>query len=149
MKKNIVLFLLLPLISLFAQGKQDLGKYYNEKEEKIILNIIDSQAKAWNEGSLEGYMDAFWRSESLRMVSKAGVQYGWDTTMKMYKESIKSKEDMGTLWLKAVKLDFLNKDVVFIIGRWEVDQKEKTGGHFVQLWKKIKGKWVITTDYTS
>ncbi len=148
MKKILMLVLVFPVL-LFSQNKNNLGKYYSEKEEKEILKVVDNQVKAWNDGNVEGYMEGFWHSDSLRMVTRAGIQYGWDLTLKMYKDSFKGKEAMGTLRLRVVKLDFLNKDAVFVISKWEVDQKEKMGGHLVQLWKKIKGKWVITTDYTT
>ena len=148
MKKYIILILITFYVSSFAQNKKNLGIYYSAKEEKEILNVMDNQVKEWNAGSLEGYMSGFWNSDSLRMVSKVGIQYGWNLTLDMYKRSIKSKDQMGTLHLRAEALDFLNKNVVFIIGRWEVENKEKVGGHYTQIWKKLNGKWVITVDHT-
>jgi hypothetical protein len=148
MNKYLVLILLIVSLSAFAQNKKNLGKYYSAKEEKEILNVMDNQVREWNAGSLEGYMSGFWKSDSLRMVSKVGIQYGWNLTLDMYKKSIKSKEQMGTLHLRAEALDFLNKNVVFVIGRWEVENKEKVGGHYTQIWKKLNGKWVITVDHT-
>jgi hypothetical protein len=148
MNKYMVLILLIVSLSTFAQNKKNLGKYYSAKEEKEILSVMDNQVKEWNAGSLEGYMSGFWKSDSLRMVSKVGIQYGWNLTLDMYKKSIKSKEAMGKLQLKAEVLDFLNKDIVFIIGRWGVEAKESAGGHYTQIWRKLNGKWVITVDHT-
>ncbi|PKL84252.1 MAG: DUF4440 domain-containing protein [Ignavibacteriae bacterium HGW-Ignavibacteriae-3] len=149
MKKHFLVLLLFVFTASFAQNKNNFKKYYSEKDELEIINVIDRQVKSWNEGNIEGYMAGYWNSDSLRMVSKAGIQYGWDLTLDMYKRNFSGKEAMGALRLKAIKLDFINKDVAFVIGKWEVDSNSVVGGHFVQLWEKIKGKWVITTDYTS
>lgn len=149
MKTYITLIIFLLVITGFAQSKKNLGPYYSEKEEKEILKVMEDQAKAWNKGSIEGYMKGYWNSDSLRFVAGPGIQFGWKLTLDMYKRNFKSKEDMGSLRLKAEALDFLNKNVAFMIGKWEVDAKNKIGGHFTQIWKKIKGKWLITVDHTS
>lgn len=149
MKINFAFVILLLTLTVFAQNKKNLGPYYSEKEEKEILKVMENQVKAWNDGSMEGYMQGYWKSDSLRFVAKVGVQYGWNLTLDMYKKSFTNKEDMGKLSLKAVALDFLNKNVVFIIGRWQVEGKKNASGHYTQIWKKIKGKWLITVDHTS
>ena len=149
MKINITFVILLLALTVSAQNKNNLGPYYSEKEEKEILKVMENQVKAWNEGSVEGYMQGYWKSDSLRFIASLGIQYGWNLTFDMYNKSFKSKEEMGTLRLKAVALDFINKNCAFMIGKWEVDRKDKIGGHFTQIWKKIKGKWLITVDHTS
>jgi len=148
MKIYCTLIIFLLTLTCFAQ-KKNLGPYYSEKEEKEILKVMENQTKAWNQGSIEGYMQGFWHSDSLRFVAKIGVQYGWNLALDMYKKSYNSQEGMGKLQLKAVALEFINKNVVFMIGRWQVESKNNAGGHYTQIWKKINGKWVITTDHTS
>ncbi|MFA5805802.1 MAG: nuclear transport factor 2 family protein [Melioribacteraceae bacterium] len=149
MKINITIIILLLALTASAQNKKNIGPYYSEKEEKEILKVMENQAKAWNKGSVEGYMHGYWKSDSLRFVAKIGVQYGWNMTFDMYKKNYNSKEEMGSLSLKAVALEFMNKNVVFMIGRWQIEGKKSVGGHYTQIWKKINGKWVITVDHTS
>lgn len=149
MKIYITLIILLLTVTIIAQNKKDLGPYYSAKDEKEILKVMDNQVKAWNNGNMEGYMYGYWNSDSLRFVAKAGVQYGWNLTLDMYKKNYNDKEGMGKLSLKAEALEFMNKNVVFMIGRWQVEGKKNAGGHYTQIWKKIKGKWLITVDHTS
>lgn len=149
MKINIILIVFLLTFAGFAQNKKNLDSYYSEKDEKEILKVMDNQMKSWNEGNIEGYMNGYWKSDSLRFVAKVGVQYGWNLTLDMYKKNYDTKEGMGKLSLKAVALEFLNKNVVFMIGRWQVEGKKNVGGHYTQIWRKIKGKWLITVDHTS
>lgn len=149
MKINIIIIIFLLTLSITAQNKKNLSPYYSEKDEEEILKVMDNQIKSWNEGNIEGYMQGYWKSDSLRFVANIGVQYGWNLTLDMYKKNYDTKEGMGKLSLKAVALEFLNKDVVFMIGRWQVEGKKNAGGHYTQIWRKIKGKWLITVDHTS
>ena len=55
------------------------------------------------------------------------------------------------------KLTFTLKDKVrlsrksaMIIGKWELEREsDHPNGHFMLVWKKVKGKWVIIADHTS
>ena len=149
MKKELIfIFLLFSIVSI-AQDIKKLGPYYSAKEEREILNVIENQAKAWNNGSLEGYMEGYWKSDSTRFMRKNGISYGWNETFESYKKGYPDKETMGTLTFKVISLEKLNGNSAFMIGKWDLDRKEKVGGYFSLIWKKINGKWLITTDHTS
>lgn len=146
MKKYIPILLIFFALTLSAQISK---KTWQQIAEKEIVEVMENQKKAWNEGSIEGYMEGYWKSDSLRFVGKTAIQYGWNLTLDMYKKSFPGKDAMGTLKLKAVSLDFYSKSAAFMIGRWEIDRKDKVGGYFTLIWQKINGKWVITTDHTT
>jgi hypothetical protein len=52
-----------------------------------IRAVLDAQVQAWNRGDIEGFMDGYWRSDSLLFTSGGQVERGWTTTLKKYKMS--------------------------------------------------------------
>jgi len=39
------------------------------QESKNIITVMDKQMAAWNRGDLEGFMQGYWKSDSLMFVS--------------------------------------------------------------------------------
>jgi hypothetical protein len=114
-----------------------------------ILKVLEDQRICWNNGDLAGYMEGYWKSDSTRFIGKSGVQYGWNATFESYKKGYPNKEAMGILTFKVISLEPINETSVLMIGKWDLDRKEKAGGHFSLIWKKVNGKWVIATDHSS
>ncbi|MHB8928988.1 MAG: YybH family protein [Melioribacteraceae bacterium] len=142
MKKYILLTALIFAVSLKAQ------KISND-DRAAILNVLEQQRICWNNGDLAGYMKGYWKSDSTRFIGKSGINYGWNATFESYKKGYPNKETMGTLIFKVISLESLNKNSVFMIGKWDLDRKEKAGGYFTLIWEKINGEWFITTDHSS
>ena len=64
-----IVFFLTTVIS--AQTPRD------EKAKNDIRAVMDAQAAAWNQGSVEGFMQGYWKSENLIFVSGDNVRRGW------------------------------------------------------------------------
>ncbi len=120
-------------------------------DKKQILNILDRQTKAWNEGKVVDFMNGYWESDSLMYIGKSGVTYGYNATLERYKKNYPDKTTMGTLKFDIIKVNFISKDTCFVVGKWHLIRPEKgdVGGHYTLLWRKIKGKWVIVADHSS
>jgi len=65
-----------------------------------IYNLMKQQEDAWNNGNIENFMNVYWKNDSLVFIGKSGINYGWDKTFSNYKNSYKTKEQMGTLEFK-------------------------------------------------
>ena len=65
-------------IQLFAQTKT----------EKQIISILKIQDEAWNNGDINGFMETYWKHDSLMFIGKSGVTYGWQNTLNNYKKVI-------------------------------------------------------------
>jgi len=117
---------------------------------KEIETLMKNQEKAWNNFDIEGFMQYYWNNDSLMFVGKT-VTYGWKQTFENYKKNYSSKELMGVLTFKNIKVDVLSKSNVAVVGKWQITRSDATqvGGHYSLLWKKINGKWVIVRDHTS
>ncbi len=115
-----------------------------------IALAMNEQENAWNEGDLEGFMEHYWKSDSLRFIGSRGLNYGWQTTLENYKESYPDREAMGTLTFSNKYMDMVAPDAAFIVGKWQLDRRSDTlSGHYSLLWRQIEGKWVIVADHSS
>lgn len=158
--KNVTFFIVaiiaLLLVSLYFNAKYFSMKedsatlLVSPKEAKQIHGVMDKQLEAWNKGDHEGFMQGYWKSDSLRFVSTRGVTNGWQNTLNMYKKSYDTKEKMGELiFHKDGIYNMSEKDKeVLLIGRWEVHKKDTAMGSFALLFKNINGEWKIIEDRT-
>ncbi|MDQ7816214.1 MAG: hypothetical protein RDU14_04260 [Melioribacteraceae bacterium] len=122
----------------------------SEADRKEILQSLEDQRIAWNDGSIEKYMNGYWNSDSLRFIGKRGVQYGWNSTFENYRKSYPSKEVMGRLTFEVISLEGTGGSSAFMIGKWKLDYTDKSvDGHFTLLYRKIKGKWLVVADHSS
>ncbi len=135
--------LLLSATHLLAQKKQ--------AWQEIQL-LLTAQEKAWNEGNIDLFMEGYWKSDSLKFVSKNGVTRGWKNTYERYLKSYPDRTTMGTLKFDIVHHEQIDRKVYFVIGKWYLKRSEvkgDVGGFFSLIFKKIKGKWLIIVDHTS
>jgi ketosteroid isomerase-like protein len=111
---------------------------------------MQMQQTAWNNGDIEGFMQGYWKSDSLTFVGKAAPVYGWQTTLDRYKKAYPDKSAMGTLTFTIIKVELLDADNAFMLGAWNLKrEKDAPGGYFTLWFRKINGKWKIVVDHTS
>jgi ketosteroid isomerase-like protein len=139
MKKLILLCSLLLITSFcFAQDRQ------------AIVKLMTDQQTAWSNGDIEGFMQGYWKSDSLMFIGKRGPAYGWQTTLNNYKKTYPDKAAMGKLTFRIDKVELLGKQDAFVMGAWSLArEKDNPGGYFTLWFRKIKGEWKIVCDHTS
>jgi ketosteroid isomerase-like protein len=145
MKKYVVLFILLFILPaiIFAQ------KNFEGEKEKII-KVLYAQRDAWNEGSIEKYMEGYWKSDSMKFIGKSGINYGWQKTLDNYKKGYPDKAAMGKLEFTVVEVNVVNGTNAFMIGKWKlIRAKDTPEGYFTLFWKKINGEWKVVADHSS
>lgn len=140
MKRSVLLFLLMitAAVTLKAQDKQ------------AIVKVMTTQQAAWNQGDIDGFMQGYWKSDSLLFVGKSAPTHGWQATLDNYKKSYPNKAAMGILTFDIMKVDLLDATNAFILGGWKLKrEKDAPGGYFTLWFRKIKGEWKIVVDHTS
>ena len=139
MKKLIsVCILILYSCFLFAQNKEAIAK------------VLDDQRLAWNNGDIDGYMQGYWKSDSLVFVGKDAPLYGWQNTIDRYKKSYPNKAAMGQLTFDIIQIKVLDGQNAFVLGGWRLKREKDTPGGYFTLWfRKIDGEWKIVCDHTS
>ena len=114
-----------------------------------VVKLMRQQEQSWNKGDIPGFMEHYWKNDSLKFIGSSGVTYGWKNTIERYQKAYPGKEDMGELRFTIIEATRLAKDAVYVIGKWELKKEKPAGGHFTLLWRKIDKRWVIVSDHTS
>jgi hypothetical protein len=120
------------------------------EKKKAILLVLQSQQQNWNKGVLDGFLEAYWKSDTLRMVSNRGVTYGWEKMKAGFLKNYPDSASMGRLDYDVIHVELIGETDALVTGKWlqKVEKKFK-GGYFTFLFRKLKGKWVIVADHTS
>jgi ketosteroid isomerase-like protein len=115
-----------------------------------IRKALAEQQEAWNRGDIPAFMEHYWQSDELQFIGGNGVTKGWQATLDNYYRRYPDRAAMGQLKFGIVSMEKLAPKAVFLVGTWDLKrEKDAPGGHFILIWKKIKGRWLITTDHTS
>jgi hypothetical protein len=114
-----------------------------------IKKVMDQQSVDWSEGNIDGFMEGYWKSDSLRFVGSRGITYGWDQTKANYKKGYPDKDAMGELKFDIHDIDVLSSEASLLLGSYTLFRtKDTLSGNFTLTWKKINDKWLITSDMT-
>lgn len=121
-----------------------------DSEVNRIKALMTVQVKAWNQGNITGFMETYWKSDSLLFIGKKGVTYGWQATLDNYKKTYPGKEGMGTLAFDLLEFKRIAADVYFVVGKWSLTRSiGDLSGHFSILLRQINGEWKIVADHSS
>ena len=114
------------------------------------MAVMDLQAKCWSRGDIDGFMDGYWKSDSLRFLGRRGLTKGWQTTLDNYKKSYPDKSAMGKLVFNYISFEPMNKKQMFVVGKWTLEREKDTlGGYYSLLWQKFDGEWKVIFDHTN
>lgn len=120
------------------------------EKKKAIIAVLQKQQEDWNRGDLKGFMNGYWNSDTLRLVTIRGVTYGWDKMLASYKKTFPDSASMGKLDYDVIHVELICETDVLVTGKWLLNMNKKfKGGYFTFLFRKLKGKWVIVADHTS
>ncbi|APQ18849.1 YybH family protein [Maribacter hydrothermalis] len=137
--------ILIVLCSLLSVSCTTKSNYETDKKE--ILNILDQQQIDWNNNDLEGFMQGYWKSDSLHFYSGAQLKSGWQTTLDSYRKGYPDKSYSGKLKFKIAKISAINNDAYYVMGEYHLTRKVgDANGTFMIVFKRIDGEWKIITD---
>lgn len=139
--KNVLL-----VLTLFVA----LQSFAQNSDEAKIRGVLAAQTKAWNRGDAEGFMQGYWKSDSLLFIGKSGVTHGWQKTLENYKKGYPDTAAMGKLAFDILSVKKLSPEYAFVIGKWMLKRSiGDLSGHYTLLFRKIKGQWMIVADHSS
>ncbi len=121
------------------------------QDKEAVVKVLDDQRIAWNKGDIEGFMQGYWKSDSLVFVGKNAPIYGWQSTLDRYKKTYPGKAGMGELTFDIIQVKVLDDTNAFVLGGWGLKLENGTapGGYFTLWFRKINGEWKIVCDHTS
>jgi len=125
-----------------ASGESDL------KEE--VSALIRQGESAWNQGSIEGYMETYWNSPNLRFASGGKVTYGWQETLDGYLKRYPDRAAMGRLVFRDLDIRVLSDDAALAFGTWRLEREhDQPHGLFTLQLRRLDEGWRIVHDHTS
>jgi ketosteroid isomerase-like protein len=133
-------------LALFASAAQATPT----QDRAAILRTIGRMETAWNRGDFKGYMAGFKRPDVI-FVSGGKFQKDWQGTLDHYvRDYGGSAERRGNLHFYNMRVDVLAPDAAMLIGQYRlVRGKRVTEGVNTRLFRKIRGKWLITVNHVS
>ncbi|RSK41071.1 YybH family protein [Hymenobacter perfusus] len=118
---------------------------------QAILQVLTTQTAAWNRGDVAGFMQGYWQNDSLVFIGKSGLTYGWQRTLDNYRRSYPDAAAMGQLDFSNLRIQPLSPEAAQVIGRWHLARPAAGDlqGHFLLVFRRINGQWVVVADHSS
>jgi len=140
MKKIFFLLCLATFSTAFSQS--------TEKEDKVaIQSVMALQEIAWSNNDLEGFMQGYWKSDSLKFYGSSGLTAGWQKTLDNYKKGYPTKEHSGTLTFKINDISKIEGNSYWVMGEYYLKRSVgDANGVFMIVFRKIEGEWKIVGD---
>lgn len=140
MKKILVLFCFISTLTTFAQSTE-------QDDKDAILAVLKAQRIAWSKHDLEGFMDGYWKSDSLKFYGANGITLGWENTFTRYEKAYPTPEHTGKLSYKINDITKISDDAYFVLGEYHLKREVgNADGIFMLVFKRIEGVWKIVAD---
>ena len=118
-----------------------------ETDKAEILKVLNLQEDTWNNHDLEGFMEGYWKSDSLKFYGSSGLTKGWENTLNNYKKGYPTKTESGTLNFVINDISKIENDNYWVMGEYHLKRDiGNADGVFIIIFKKINGEWKIIAD---
>ncbi|WP_400076410.1 YybH family protein [Winogradskyella sp. R77965] len=115
--------------------------------EAGIRLVMEQQETAWKNHDLEGFMQGYWKSDSLKFYGSNGLTKGWENTLANYKKGYPTKAESGKLNFVINDISKIEGDNYWVMGEYHLKrQVGDADGVFIIIFKKINGEWKIVAD---
>jgi ketosteroid isomerase-like protein len=137
------------LVSLFLVAACSAGRPTALRHD--ISRVLTTQTAAWNRGDVAGFMQGYWQSDSLVFIGKRGLTYGWQPTLDNYRRSYPDAAAMGQLTFSNLRITPVGAQAAHVVGRWHLTRPAAGDleGHFLLVFRRLAGRWVIVADHSS
>ena len=117
-------------------------------------NVLAAQKEAWNRGDIDGFMQGYARSDTIRFAGGDKFNYGWQATLDSYRKGYPDAAAMGKLDFDLIEVRELAPDVVYVFGKWRLSRANEAAdkaphGLFTLIVERADGVWAVTRDHTS
>lgn len=136
------IFLLFVMLLPFLTSSQNIME---DKDQ--IIKVMRAQETAWSNHDLKGFMQGYWKSDSLKFFGSNGITLGWEQTLNNYIKGYPTPEHSGKLTFTIEDISPIEKETYWVMGRYFL--KRSVGdaeGIFMIIFKKIDGEWKIVAD---
>ncbi len=139
-------------ITLTFSGSTQAQAPATDPAESPIRKVLDDQARAWNRGDLDTFLDGYWRSPRVVFQSGGTRHDGFDAMRDRYRKSYQADgKAMGQLTFSGLEVERLGPDAAFVRGRFTLTMPDGSHptGLFTLIMRQFADGWKITHDHTS
>ncbi len=112
-----------------------------------IKNVLRQQEKAWNVHDLKGFMDGYWKNDSLKFYGNRGLTHGWQQTLDNYLKGYPTKDESGTLKFTIHDISKIQGNTYWVMGKYHLERPiGYAEGTFMIVFKHLDGHWKIVAD---
>jgi ketosteroid isomerase-like protein len=112
-----------------------------------VRATVESMAREWNKGSVDGYLDGYWHGDQLRVTSCREVMAGWDAVRRHYKDGYPAGS-MGTLNLSGIDIELPAPDIASVFVHWSHQAAKHRDGVSGLLLRKTDVGWKVISEHT-
>jgi len=143
-------FIIIFLMSCLFLSKSTAQDILKQQDKNSIISVLQKQEMAWNKGDINTFMEGYLKSDDLVFNGSSGPFYGWDSVKDRYLNTYPTKEKMGELKFKILKITSVTENVAQLLGQFFLNYTDKElSGYFSLIWLKTKNGWLILSDHTS
>ncbi|MFM1767581.1 MAG: hypothetical protein RJA22_110 [Verrucomicrobiota bacterium] len=143
-------FLLLALPALLLAGCATRPSAPAGDGTAAIRAVLEEQARAWNDGSIERFMQGYARRDDIRFASGGDVERGWQPVFARYVKKYGDRAAMGRLTFSDLEITPLSTDAAVVLGRWRLQRaQDEPSGLFTLVFRQFPEGWRIVHDHTS
>ncbi len=118
-----------------------------EQDKQDIKAVLKAQQLAWSENDIDGFMDGYWKSDSLKYYGSGGLKTGWQLTLDNYKRNYPTKAETGELNFVLDDISPISRDAYYVMGQYHLTREAgNANGVFKIIFKKLNGEWKIISD---
>ena len=122
----------------------------HQENTQAIRQVMLDQQQAWSNHDLEGFMQGYWKSDSLKFYGQSGLTKGWQPTLDNYKKSYPSAAHSGALTFELLDISPIADDAYWVMGRYHLAREVGDAhGSFIVIFKNINDQWKIVADMSA
>ncbi|NNE77846.1 MAG: nuclear transport factor 2 family protein [Pricia sp.] len=139
--KNVITILTLVCLASFSSLQAQ------DSDVEAIRHIIDMQQEAWSNNDMKGFMEGYWKSDSLTYFSGGKITKGWQTILDNYKKRYPTKAHSGKVNFRIAEITKIEDNTYYMLGEYYLTREAgNANGTFMLVFKKINGEWKIVAD---
>jgi hypothetical protein len=130
------------------EGLQDTSP--SVQDDMAVYAMLNKMIGLWNSKDLDGYLDLFWKSDSLLVVEDGLEVLGWNRLRQTYIESYPDRTRMGVVTLQRTKIMQLSPGLSQVLSWWMVDLAgRKSYSTDTTIFRKFTDGWKAISVHAS
>lgn len=132
-------------------GGRTTGRQSVETAKAEIVSMMDSSARAWNRGDLDGFITSYDQAPTTTFVTPTRVIHGVQSIRALYAPHFAPGGVRDSLSFEQVEVDLLAPDVANVIAYYRLSRGDSTTarGPTSLVMRRRAGAWRIVHDHSS